>query len=157
MHAFKIFDFNSEALDHALCACMTDTDEVSACILLIRKDLAGRKGPKRKQAVVRKQYIHDLTGKECKELSARKVVGINPNKSDRLFCTSEETTKQYRYTQNKRRKDTKSNKYKQILLNEKNHTLVDGRSIIEWKKDLSTQITKQYLLMLLGATSERNY
>jgi hypothetical protein len=39
---------------------MIDTDGVSCSILLIRRDLAGRRAPKKKFEVKREQYIDDL-------------------------------------------------------------------------------------------------
>ena len=116
---------------------MMDTDGVSCSILMIRKDLYGKRAPKRKQKFAREEYIDDLEAKDSQRLRERKVVGIDPNMSDLLFCTNEDASKQYRYTQNQRRKETKSKKYQQIALNEKNHTLVDGSSIVAWETRLS--------------------
>jgi hypothetical protein len=91
------------------------------------------------QLVVRwEQYIDDLSADETEGLKQKAVVGIDPNMSDLLYCVNEDASKQYRYTQNQRRQETKVKKYRQIMLNEKNHTTVEGRSIIEWESNLST-------------------
>jgi transposase len=128
----KVFSSKDYVFNH-----MIHTDGVSASILLVRRDLAGKRAPKKKRVITREQYIDDITDKETISLSSRKVVGIDPNMSYLLYCVGEDTTKHYRYTQNQRRQESKTKKYGQIHLNEKNHTIVEGRNIIEWDTDLS--------------------
>lgn len=133
----KLFESKDYRFNH-----MVDTDGVSCSVLLIRRDLYGKRAPKRKQAVVREQYIDDLTPEQNEALAPRKVVGIDPNMSDLLYCVNEDATKQFRYTQNQRRQETKAKKYQQIVLNEKNHTTIDGRTVVEWESDLSAHNRK---------------
>jgi len=64
------------------------------------------------------------------------VVGIDPNMGDLLFCVNEYGSRKFRYTQNQRRQETRYKRYKQIILNERNHSFVEGRTIIEWETDL---------------------
>ena len=118
---------------------MIDTDGVSACVLLIRRDLAGKKPPKGKKQPVREQYIDDLSPEEGQTLSDRSVVGIDPNMSDLLFCTNEDASKHFRYTQNQRRKEINSKRYERITLKEKRrtHNRVDGLTIEQWETSLS--------------------
>lgn len=116
---------------------MIDTDGVSASLLFIRSDLYGKKTPKRKAVVQPEQYIDDITGSEIDELSKRKVIGIDPNMSDLLYCANEDASEQFRYTQNQRRQETKKKKYDQIIQNAKNHEYVEERSITQWETDLT--------------------
>jgi Putative transposase DNA-binding domain len=116
---------------------MIDTDGVSCSILLIRRDLAGRRAPKKKFEVKREQYIDDLREDERQVFKDRSIVGIDPNMADLLYCANEDATKQYRYTQNQRRQETKIKKYREIVQKEKKRILVEGRSITEWESDLS--------------------
>lgn len=128
----KVFKARDYKFNH-----MVDTDGVSCSILLIRRDLVGKKAPKKKQKVARESYIEDMSIEETEALKGKAVVGIDPNMSDLLYCVSEDARKQYRYTQNQRRQETKAKKYRQILLNEKNHTTVGGRKVTDWETDLS--------------------
>lgn len=116
-----------------------DTDGVSACTLLIRKDLVGKRLPKAKKCDKREQYIDDLSESDCETLSPRKVVGIDPNMSDLLFCSNEDGSEQFRYTQNQRRHEVNVKRYEQITQKEKKrtHNRVDGRTIQDWETDLS--------------------
>ena len=116
-----------------------DTDGVSACTLLIRRDLVGKRLPNTKKGGIREQYIDDLNESDCEKLSSRKVVGIDPNMSDLLFCSNEDGSQQFRYTQNQRRRETDIKRYEQITQKEKKrtHNRVDGRTIQEWETDLS--------------------
>lgn len=116
-----------------------DTDGVSACTLLIRKDLVGKRLPKAKKVDKREAYIDDLSDSECESLSSKKVVGIDPNMSDLLFCSNEDGSEQFRYTQNQRRHETNVKRYEQITQKEKKrtHNRVEGRTITEWETDLS--------------------
>ena len=123
----KVFEAKDYKFNH-----MVDTDGVSCCILLIRRDQVSKKAPKKKLVVRREQCIDDLTADKTEGLKQKPVVGIDPNMSDLLYCVNEDASKQYRYTQNQRRQETKTKKYRQIMLNEKNHTAVDSRSITEW-------------------------
>ena len=116
-----------------------NTDGVSACTLLIRKDLVGKRLPKAKKIDKREQYIDDLSESDCETLSSRKVVGIDPNMSDLLFCSNEDGSKRFRYTQNQRRHEVNVKKYQQITQKEKKrtHNRVDDRTIQDWETDLS--------------------
>ena len=67
----------------------------------------------------REQYIDDLSESDCETLSPRKVVGIDPNMSDLLFCSNEDGTEQFRYTQNQRRHEVNVKRYEQITQKEK--------------------------------------
>jgi len=109
---------------------MIDTNGMACSILLIRTDMEGKRMIRKKCKVEREPYINDLMLSEKESLSARKVIGIDPNMGDLLFCVNEEDNKTtFRYTQNQRRQETKAKKYHQIILNERNHTLVDDKTV----------------------------
>ena len=129
MKAFKTKDY---VFNH-----MIATDGISCSILLIRRDLLGQKPPKKKLVVKAEQYVDDLDAEEKTDLKQKSVVGIDPNMSDLVYCVNEDASKRYRYTQNQRRQETKMKKYQQIILNEKNHTKVEGKMITEWETALS--------------------
>ena len=116
---------------------MIDTDGVSASLLFIRSDLYGKKTPKTKPIVKPEQYIDELSECERNNLSGRKVIGIDPNISDLLYCANEDASERFRYTQKQRRQETKKKKYEQIIQNAKNHELVEGRTITQWETDLT--------------------
>jgi len=109
---------------------MIDMDGVACSILLTMRDMEGKRMIGEKCRVEREPCIDDLTSSENESLSARKVIGIDPNMGDLLFCVNEEDNKTtFRYTQNQRRQETKAKKYHQIILNERNHTLVDDKTV----------------------------
>ena len=130
----KMFKKNNYKFHHLL-----HTDGVSCSIVMNRNKLQGKRVKyKKKPTTVGEEYIDDLVKDELQNLHKRKVVGIDPNMSDLLFCSSEDGSKRFRYTQNQRRKETKLKKYRQIGLNEKRHTTVDGLTIVEWETTLSS-------------------
>ncbi len=123
---------------------MVYTDGVACSILLIRRDLYGKKCSKGKPAVVASErYIDDLSSDEKARLRIRTVVGIDPNMSDLLYCVDENASKHYRYTQNQRRRETKAKKYRDIVLKERTHTRIQNRTVAEWESDLSAYNHKQ--------------
>ena len=130
MRAFETRDYR---FNH-----MVNTDGVSCSVLLIRRDLYGKKCSRGKPAVVAsEEYVDDLSSDERARLRTRKVVGIDPNMSDLLYCVDEDASHHYRYTQNQRRRETKAKKYREIVLKERNHTRIQGRTVAEWESDLS--------------------
>ena len=54
---------------------------------------------------------------------------------DLLFCVDNFNTEatQYRYSQDRRRKETKSKKYVKIIIEDKKKTKIDGKTITEWE------------------------
>jgi len=132
---------------------MIETDGVSCCILLKRRDLLGKK-IKIKKEVQEEVYIDEL--KDYTNLQDKNVVAIDPNMSDLLYCVnSDEREAQvtFRYTQDTRRKETKVKKYRNILQDMKKE-VVDGKTVTEWeaelsnynKKTLNFELFKEYLL-----------
>jgi len=114
---------------------MIETDGVSVCILFRRKGDVGKRVVKKKTSVD-EPYIDDLA--DYSSLVDKKIVAIDPNWSDLLFCVDGDTSKRkkYRHTKNQRRKETKSKKYAQIILCKKNE-LINGKTVTELETELS--------------------
>ena len=89
---------------------MIETDGVSCCILLVRKDMFGKRFKPQKSKNKKELYIDDLD--DWSHLKNKKQICIDPNMSDLLYCSEENTKKQFRYTQDQRRKETKVKKYR---------------------------------------------
>ena len=121
---------------------MIETDGVSCSIVLIRNDLIGKRIPSSKNKNNEK-YIDELD--DYKPLQNKKIVAIDPGKCDILYCVDsynkDATT--FRYTQDSRRKETKSKKYSKLILEFKKEK-IDGKTIIEYETELS-QFNKKSL------------
>jgi len=118
---------------------MIETDGVSCSILLIRKDKAGMivKQPKVKKDGGEK-YIDEITDEEREELVDLKLVAIDPNMGDLLYCvdSDQKTQTKFRYSQDMRRKETKFKKYRNLLQAQKQE-VIDGRRVVDWETDMS--------------------
>lgn len=86
------------------------TDGVAATILLVKPHLKGKRMIKTAKAPNEDVYIDDANG--LMGLTNRRVVTIDPGKSDLIYCNDGE--KRFRYTQNRRRRELKTKKAKQI-------------------------------------------
>lgn len=97
------------------------TDGIGCSILLVQKEYKGQKirhikKPKDYKSGV---YIDEISDIEKKRLKASQIIGIDPGKDDLIYATNG-TMKNgkmmtFRYSQNQRRKETKSKKYRDIL------------------------------------------
>ena len=114
---------------------MIETDGVSCSIVLLRKDKVGKRIHASK-TLNREQYIDEV--KDYSTLQDKNIVAIDPGKCDLIFCVDGSDTKanKYRYSQDRRRKETKSKKYGKILLEQK-QTKIGDKTIIEWETGLS--------------------
>jgi transposase len=114
---------------------MISTDGVGVSILFLREDLVGKRIPTMKVKDTREKYIDEI---ETKELQTKKIVGIDPNKGDLIYCVDEcsKESNTFRYSQDQRRKETKSKKYRNIIQRMKHHK-VDGKNIYEYETELS--------------------
>ena len=111
------------------------TDGLSCSVLLTRNDLIGKKI--RPKIIPEKElYIDEL--KSYSKLRNKKIVAIDPNLSDLLYCVDGDDRERnfYRYTQNQRRKETKNKKYRNIILGYKKEK-IGGKSVIEWETEVS--------------------
>jgi len=125
-------DTHAHTFDHQI-----ETDGVSCSILLKRKDMVGKrvKEPKPKKGS-NETYIDEV--EDYTPLTGKRVVAIDPNMSDLLYCVDSDTKEQtkFRYTQDTRRKETKAKKYRDYLQQRKQE-VVGGKRVMEWEADLS--------------------
>ncbi len=93
---------------------MIETDGTSVSILFKRKDLVGKRIPQNKQKEQEK-YITDL--EDTTHLQNKKVIGIDPGQNSLIYCVDGDTKEAntFGYTQNRRRKETKSKKFTMII------------------------------------------
>ena len=115
---------------------MIETDGVSCSLLLLRKDLIGKKLPMMKKGLSTETYIDELT--DYTQLQNRKIVAIDPGLCDLIYCVDADNKQanKFRYSQDQRRKETKKKKYSKIQLELKKEK-INGKTIIEWETDLS--------------------
>ena len=115
---------------------MIETDGVSCSLLLLRKDLVGKKLPMIKKGLSTETYIDELN--DYSTLQNKKIVAIDPGKCDLIYCVddcSKEANK-FRYSQDQRRKETKKKKFSKIQLELKQEK-IQGKTIIEWETEIS--------------------
>lgn len=122
------------------------TDGFSSSILFIRKDLYNPNG-KNKVKTIRKpkgfsneKYIDELKLKERKELRKYNVIGLDPGKSDLIFCSTKDENDKittFRYSQIQRNKEIRNKRYTRILENDKKKLKINNKSIKEYENELS--------------------
>ena len=117
---------------------MIETDGISCSLLLLRKDLIGKKLPisATKKGLSTETYIDELN--DYSNLLNKKIVAIDPGKNDLIYCVDDDNKKanKFRYSQDQRRKETKKKKYSKIQLELKKEK-IQGKTIIEWETELS--------------------
>ena len=115
---------------------MIETDGVSCSLLLLRKDLIGKRLPMMKKGLSCETYIDELI--DYTQLQNKKIVGIDPGKCDLIYCVDNDNkdANKFRYSQDQRRKETKKKKYSKIQLELKKEK-IHGKTIIEWETELS--------------------
>lgn len=89
------------------------------CSIVFRKE-GKRAGMRDKKNLFKEKYFEDL--KQYDEFKDRKIVGIDPNKGNLMYCYDGETV--LRYTQLQRKKATKKTKYKNIRMYEEDGLLI---------------------------------
>ena len=115
---------------------MIETDGISCTLLLLRKDLIGKRLPMMKKGLSTETYIDELP--DYTQLQNKKIVGIDPGLCDLIYCVDADNkeAKKFRYSQDQRRKETKKKKYSKIQLELKKEK-IQGKTIIEWETELS--------------------
>jgi len=116
---------------------MIETDGVSCSLLLLRKDLIGKKLPMMsKKCLSSETYIDELD--DYSTLQNKKIVAIDPGKNDLIYCVdnSNKEANKFRYSQDQRRKETKKKKFSKIQLELKEEK-INGKTIVEWETELS--------------------
>ena len=129
----KVFKNKNYVFNNQIC-----TDGVGCSLLFIRKDLYNplkkvrihsMKKPYNFRSI---RYVDEMTEEEKEKYKEYKDSALDPGKSDLFFATNGNTqiingkhkTETFRYTQNSRRKETKSKKYRDIRNNDKRITKV---------------------------------
>ena len=115
---------------------MISTDGVGVSILFLRKDLVGKRIPAMKKKENTELYVDEL--KDITVYQSKKIVGIDPNKGDLIYCVDDDNKEanKFRYSQDQRRKETKSKKYRNLLLRMKHHK-IQGKNIYAYESELS--------------------
>jgi len=138
----KVFNMNPNSKHKYTFHFMIETDGVGASIILRKKENETVYKPfhkeKFKENYTNDRIIPQLTSPE----TFKKVVGIDPNKSDLIFC-SDENNITFRYTQNQRRKETKIKRFRDILQHNKKVTEVLFLTNVSCDKNI---IIKQEIL-----------
>lgn len=115
---------------------MIETDGVGCSILLVNKDVAGVKyKPKEKSGPPVDLYLDNLGEQERVRLRDKKMVAIDPNKSDLLYCTTESA--HFRYTQNQRNKESKQSVYRKQRLKMKKQLVAEDKDATAIETELS--------------------
>jgi transposase len=115
---------------------MIETDGVSATILLVRNEFIGKHLPNNKFQE-RETYLDEVSN--TTELHTKKIVAVDMGKNDLIYCVdgTEKDANKFRYSQDQRRKETKSKKYSKLIL-EFRKTKIGDKTIIEYETELST-------------------
>ena len=115
---------------------MISTDGVGVSVLLLRKDLVGKKLPMMKKSGIKEMYIDELL--DTTHLQNKKIIGIDAGKCDLIYCVDGSTkdATAFRYSQDQRRKETKLKKYNNIVLAMKTNKIHD-KTVIEYETELS--------------------
>ena len=114
---------------------MIETDGVSATILFIRNEFIGKHVPNQTYKE-KESYIDEVT--DYSVLQTKKIVAVDMGKSDLIYCVDgkEKDANKFRYSQDQRRKETKSKKFSKLILELKQEK-IDGKTIIEHETELS--------------------
>jgi transposase len=114
---------------------MIETDGVSATILFIRNEFIGKHIPNQTYKE-KESYIDEVT--DYSVLQTKKIVAVDMGKSDLIYCVdgTEKNANKFRYSQDQRRKETKSKKFSKLILELKQEK-INGKTIIEHETELS--------------------
>ena len=132
------------------------TDGIGCSILFVRDDLYDPFGKVKVKSIRKPKgfsnetYVDDISDVKKTQLKNKTLVGIDPGKEDLIFCTDGITkiikkdngknvhkTKTFRYSQNQRRKDTKSKRFMKLIDNDKKENKLDNVSIKIIESELS--------------------
>lgn len=115
------------------------TDGVSCSILFVKEKYYHKMVPSINiKNLPNEKYIDDLTKEDYERLCDKKIIAIDPNKGDLIYSVDDviKERNHYRYTQDQRRRETKSKKYQKIREKEKEQ-IIDGKKISEWESEIS--------------------
>lgn len=126
---------------------MIKTDGISVSILFIRVDENGVLIKKPKTRKIKDyndcEYIEDINFTD--ELKNKKIVAIDPNHSDLMYCGSKDDNdnlQTFRYTQNQRRLESRNKKYTKITDEVSKETIIENKTIKEIESKLSSLNSK---------------
>ena len=111
---------------------MIETDGVSCSILFLRNDLIGKR-VKITSSDKKEQYIDEV--KNYSKIKNKKIVGIDPGLCDLIFCVDgdDKNANEFRYSQDRRRKEIRSKKYSKIILKLKE----ENKQVIKYETEIS--------------------
>lgn len=118
---------------------MIRTDGVGASIILIRKDLVGKYVIQKANQSSGQKYLDQCHLTE--EMKQQKIVGIDPNKRDLIYC-SDESGKTFRYTTDQIRVETRKKKYQKMIEMDKKSTQITEKTVEELESQLSVHTSK---------------
>ena len=122
---------------------MIRTDGISCCILFIRTD---KDGNPLKKTIINKKMCEEINTDYIEqteitdELKKKKVICIDPNYSDLIYCGSKDdkgNLQTFRYTQNQRRVETRMKKYNKIINSVNKKTKYNEKTVKEIETILS--------------------
>lgn len=120
---------------------MIKTDGISVSILFVRLDENEKPikyNPYQTASEENIKYIENL--KITDELKSKRVVCIDPNYSDLIYCGSKDENdnlQTFRYTQNQRRLETRVKKYSKFIDDFNKQTMIDDKNVKELETVLS--------------------
>ena len=132
----KIFKKNQYTFNY-----MIKTDGVSVSILFVRLDKNNKPmkyNPYQTPSDENIKYIENI--KITDDLKSKKVVCIDPNYSDLIYCGSKDENdnlQTFRYTQNQRRLETRVKKYSKFIDDFNKQTMIDDKNVKELETFLS--------------------
>jgi len=113
------------------------TDGISCCILFIKDDLYGKRyKPGKKSKRSKEPYLDELDPETLSSFRTRKVVGLDPNMGNLMYC-SDENDNTLRYTHAQRKFDMKTKKYNLYRTRLKKIHVIEEKTVEEWEKVLS--------------------
>jgi hypothetical protein len=113
------------------------TDGVSCSLLFIREDQYGKRCPKgKKKVIVKETYFNELSSEDLEKMKKRRIVGIDPNMGNLLYCSGEKNDK-FRYTQGQRKVEMKTEKYKKRLQEKQNEIIHQEETVKTLEETLS--------------------
>jgi hypothetical protein len=111
---------------------MIETDGVGCSILFLRNDLIGKRINFNKSKT-KETYIDEV--KDYTKLKDKKIVAVDPGKCDLIYCVDGNNIEAniFRYSQDRRRKETRSKKYGKLILKLKE----ENKEVITYETELS--------------------
>ena len=115
---------------------MIETDGVSCSIIFKRKDLKSSHKPKSCKPSA-ELYIDEV--KDYTKLKEKKIVAIDPGKSDLIYCVDSASKEAniYRYTQDRRRRIGKSKRFNKLIIKMKKKEKIDEKKVQKLEDGLS--------------------